>query len=104
MSGLQINGHPALISGSLMVPPNASASVPMANGTLTFIFRTDGAPGYEWNHWTLTVTAPPNPLGIALDVPLQLGSGVPMTLAITIHTVGQDAAVYRIIHYTAYQT
>ena len=102
MSAFIVNGEPAVASGSIMIPPNVKAGIPLPGGVMTLHFKEHGNAGFSWNHWDLTITAPDNPLGIALDVPLTGSNNRPLTLAMTIHTVGQGTGAYRIIHYTAY--
>lgn len=102
MIGLQINGKPAVASGSLMIPPNVIAGIPLPGGTLTLAFETTGEEGFHWDHWNLTITAEPNPLGIALDVPLPTNSAQNGIVAFTIHTVGSGPSIYRLVNYTAY--
>ena len=97
-----VNGKPAVIDGVVMIPPGAEVAVPIPGGLLYLRFKTEGDEGYTWDHWYLTVTAKENPLGIGLSIPLKAADGQPMTLALTIHTVGQGEAVYRIVHYTGY--
>jgi hypothetical protein len=102
MSNLQINGAPVVAAGSVMIPPGVQGAISIPGGLINLRFQTEGLEGFHWNHWTLTITAKANPLGVALDVPLATGAGSPLNLSMTIHTVGNGPNFYRIIHYTAY--
>lgn len=103
MIGFHVNGKPVIASGSLMIPPNAEASIQLPGGLLKLGFQAEGEEGYQWNHWKLTITARENPLGIALDIPLSTTDGGALQLAMTVHTVGQGRGAYRIVHYTAHR-
>lgn len=102
MAGLHINGAPAVAAGSVMIPPGVQGAISIPGGQIALRFETEGTEGYRWDHWTLTITARANPLGIALDVPLSTDAGTPLTLSVTLHTVGEGAGAYRIVHYTAH--
>lgn len=102
MTDLQINGAPAVAAGSVMIPPKVEGAIRIPGGVISLRFQTEGKEGFEWSHWTLTITAPDNPLGIAFDVPLTSSDGRPLRLSMTIHTVGEGTGAYRIINYTGY--
>ncbi|MBD8549504.1 hypothetical protein [Sphingomonas sp. CFBP 8764] len=101
---LYINGKEALVSGTALIPIGTEGAIRVPGGTIALRFQSLGDPGYRWDHWSLTITSPDNPLGIGLEVPLPLVQGQgQMLLALTVHTIGQGPNVHRIVNYTGYQ-